>query len=24
LTPIFNIVYWSLFCYKSKITFIKE
>jgi hypothetical protein len=24
LTPIFNIVYWSLFCYKSKITFVKE
>jgi hypothetical protein len=24
LTPIFNIVYWSLFCYKSKITHIKE
>jgi hypothetical protein len=24
LTPIFNIVYWTLFCYKSKITFVKE
>jgi hypothetical protein len=24
LSPIFNIVYWSLFCYKSKITYIKE
>lgn len=24
LTPICNIVYWSLFCYKSKITYIKE
>jgi len=24
LTPICNIVYWTLFCYKSKITYIKE
>ncbi len=24
LTPICNIVYWGLFCYKSKITYIKE
>jgi hypothetical protein len=24
LTPILNIIYWSIFCYKSKITYIKE
>jgi hypothetical protein len=24
LTPILNILYWSVFCYKSKITYIKE
>ena len=24
LTPLLNIIYWSVFCYKSKITYIEE